>query len=114
MTTPFSPETLPDGRCRIWVIIADAGPAWCLAVSLLDLEARQNGLSASTLAGARCWPMFPFALASGRSACARGQRSPLPMEPSIELAADGAVANYAISAAGAAPPTGSPTAMVMT
>jgi len=88
----LSLETLSDGRCRIWVHIADPGRL-VAAGSLLDREARQR--ASSLYLASQVVPMFPFALASGPFSLRQGQRCPA-WSTAIELAADGAVASYEI------------------
>ena len=64
-------ECLDDGRCRIWIHVADPGRL-VAADSLLDLEARKRGTSLY-LAGGHL-PMFPLQLASGPFSLRAGHR----------------------------------------
>ncbi|GJP48594.1 hypothetical protein CLOM_g7889, partial [Closterium sp. NIES-68] len=58
----LSAETLPDGRIKVWIHVADPS-RWMRPGDRLDTEARKRATSAYLATGAV--PMIPFSLAAG-------------------------------------------------
>jgi len=86
-------ETLPDGRTRYWVHIADPG-RWISIGSPLDLEARRRGTTVYLPTGR--FTMFPPVLAEGPFSLTEGVDSPA-LSFGCVLAADGALAEYTVT-----------------
>ncbi|CAI5999430.1 unnamed protein product [Closterium sp. NIES-65] len=82
----LSAETLPDGRIKVWIHVADPS-RWMRLGDRLDTEARKRATSAYFATGAV--PMIPFSLAAG------------PMSLSLPPALAAAPAAAAADAAGA-------------
>ncbi|HEY9889007.1 MAG TPA: ribonuclease R family protein [Candidatus Obscuribacterales bacterium] len=89
----LSAETLPDGRQRLWVHIADP-TRWVLPGDALDLEARRRCTTVYLPTG--MVPMFPLELATGPMSLVQGEvRCGLSF--GIVLTPEGAIADYCIA-----------------
>jgi len=90
----LSVETLPDGRQRLWIHIAD--PTRLLVPEdTLDTEARRRGTSLYLPTGTI--PMFPPELATGPMSLVQGQVCPT-LSFGVVLDETGAIAEYEIAA----------------
>ena len=90
----LSMETLPDGRERIWIHIADP-TRLVQPEDELDQEARRRCTSLYLPTG--MIPMFPAELATGPMSLRQGQVSPA-VSFGVILEADGKIADYTIAA----------------
>jgi exoribonuclease II len=89
----LSLETLPDGRQKLWIHIAD--PTRLLSPGdEFDLEARKRSVTIYLPTG--MIPMFPPELATGPMSLRQGQRC-CALSFGVILAASGAVAEYEIA-----------------
>ncbi|MDX2255295.1 MAG: ribonuclease R [Pseudanabaenaceae cyanobacterium bins.39] len=88
----LSIETLPDGRKRIWIHIADP-TRWLDPDSALDRDARKRGTSVYLPTGVI--PMFPIELAAGPMSLIQGKVCHA-LSFAVDLDETGAVANYEI------------------
>ncbi|AKG22787.1 ribonuclease catalytic domain-containing protein [Calothrix sp. 336/3] len=87
-------ETLPDGRERLWVHIADP-TRWLIPEDDLDLEARKRGTTVYLPTG--MVPMFPELLATGPMSLVQGKVC-CALSFGVVLDDLGAVADYTIHA----------------
>ena len=85
-------ETLPDGRRRFWVHIADPG-RWIVPGSPLDLEARRRGTTVYLPTGR--FTMFPPSLAEGPFSLNPGVDAPA-LSFGCLLADDGALTEFTV------------------
>ncbi|TAF04438.1 MAG: RNB domain-containing ribonuclease [Nostocales cyanobacterium] len=85
-------ETLPDGRERLWVHIADP-TRWLIPEDELDLEARKRGSTVYLPTG--MIPMFPEVLATGPMSLVQGKVC-CALSFGIVLDQTGAVEDYCI------------------
>ncbi|CAI5943977.1 unnamed protein product [Closterium sp. NIES-64] len=83
----LSAETLPDGRIKVWIHVADPS-RWMRLGDRLDTEARKRATSAYFATGAV--PMIPFSLAAGPMSLSL---PPAPAAAPAAAAADAAGAN---------------------
>jgi exoribonuclease-2 len=90
----LSLETLPDGRQRLWIHIADP-TRWLEPGDELDLEARRRSTTLYLPTG--IIPMFPPELATGPMSLVQGQLCNA-LSFGVVLDADGAVLDYEIHA----------------
>lgn len=90
----LSVETLPDGRQRLWVHIADP-TRWLLPGDDLDLEARRRCTTVYLPTG--MVPMFPIELATGPMSLVQGEVH-CALSFGVVLTDDGAIADYQIAA----------------
>ena len=88
----LSCETLPDGRHKLWVHIADP-TRWLTPGDLLDSEARKRCTTVYLPTGTI--PMFPFELAAGPMSLVQGQVCNA-LSFGIMLSAEGEVEDYSI------------------
>ncbi len=87
-------ETLPDGRERVWIHIADP-TRWLIPEDELDLEARKRGSTVYLPTG--MVPMFPEVLATGPMSLIQGQVC-CALSFGVVLDDSGKVAEYSIHA----------------
>ncbi|MDJ0615412.1 MAG: ribonuclease R [Calothrix sp. MO_192.B10] len=87
-------ETLPDGKERIWIHIADP-TRWLIPEDELDLEARKRGSTVYLPTG--MVPMFPEVLATGPMSLVQGQVC-YALSFGVVLDESGEVAEYTIHA----------------
>ena len=85
-------ETLPDGRQRLWIHIADP-TRWLSPDDLLDSEARRRCTTVYLPTGTI--PMFPFELAAGPMSLVQGETC-CALSFGVILAADGSIEDYSI------------------
>ncbi len=85
-------ETLPDGRQRLWIHIADP-TRWLSPGDLLDSEARRRCTTVYLPTGTI--PMFPFELAAGPMSLVQGETC-CALSFGVILAADGGIEDYSI------------------
>ncbi|WP_121971433.1 ribonuclease R family protein [Leptolyngbya sp. BC1307] len=85
-------ETLPDGRQRLWIHIADP-TRWLSPDDLLDSEARRRCTTVYLPTGTI--PMFPFELAAGPMSLVQGETC-CALSFGVTLAADGSIEDYSI------------------
>ena len=85
-------ETLPDGRSRLWIHIADP-TRWLSPGDLLDSEARRRCTTVYLPTGTI--PMFPFELAAGPMSLVQGETC-CALSFGVILAADGSIEDYSI------------------
>lgn len=85
-------ESLPDGRQRLWVHIADP-TRWLVPEDELDLEARRRGTTVYLPTG--MVPMFPSVLATGPMSLIQGQIC-CALSFGVVLDEAGAVEDYSI------------------
>ena len=85
-------ETLPDGRQRLWIHIADP-TRWISPDDLLDSEARRRCTTVYLPTGTI--PMFPFELAAGPMSLVQGETC-CALSFGVILAADGSIEDYSI------------------
>ncbi|CAI7864457.1 unnamed protein product [Closterium sp. NIES-54] len=92
----LSAETLPDGRIKVWIHVADPS-RWMRLGDRLDTEARKRATSAYFATGAV--PMIPFSLAAGPMSLSLPP-TPRPPPAAVDAAgADvGAATGYSASA----------------
>ncbi|MEM8505087.1 MAG: ribonuclease R family protein [Cyanobacteria bacterium P01_D01_bin.1] len=88
----LSCETLPDGRQRLWIHIADP-TRWIELGDILEAEARRRCTTVYLPTGVI--PMFPFELAAGPMSLVQGQVCHA-LSFGVVLADDGSVAEYSI------------------
>ncbi|CAI5480613.1 unnamed protein product [Closterium sp. Yama58-4] len=89
----LSAETLPDGRIKVWIHVADPS-RWMRLGDRLDTEARKRATSAYFATGVV--PMIPFSLAAGPMSLSL---PPAPPPPAADAAgADGAATGNSASA----------------
>jgi exoribonuclease II len=88
----LSCETLPDGRRKLWIHIADP-TRWLSPGDLLDLEARKR--CTTVYLPTTVIPMFPFELAAGPMSLVQGQTC-CALSFGVILAEDGSVAEFSI------------------
>ena len=89
----LSCETLPDGRQKLWIHIADP-TRWLSPSDVLDTEARKRCTTVYLPTGAI--PMFPFELAAGPMSLVQGKTC-CALSFGIILDAEGGVEEYSIS-----------------
>ncbi|CAI5507225.1 unnamed protein product [Closterium sp. Naga37s-1] len=82
-------ETLPDGRIKVWIHVADPS-RWTRLGDRLDTEARKRATSAYFATGAV--PMIPFSLAAGPMSLSL---PPTPPPPAAAAAGGAATGNSA-------------------
>ncbi|MDJ0798821.1 MAG: ribonuclease R [Calothrix sp. MO_167.B12] len=87
-------ETLPDGKERVWIHIADP-TRWLIPEDELDLEARKRGSTVYLPTG--MVPMFPEVLATGPMSLVQGQVC-CALSFGVVLEESGKVAEYTIHA----------------
>ncbi|WP_088239624.1 ribonuclease catalytic domain-containing protein [Calothrix rhizosoleniae] len=87
-------ETLPDGKERVWIHIADP-TRWLIPEDELDLEARKRGSTVYLPTG--MVPMFPEVLATGPMSLIQGQVC-CALSFGVVLDDSGEVAEYSIHA----------------
>ncbi len=88
----LSCETLPDGRQKLWIHIADP-TRWLSPGDVLDSEARKRCTTVYLPTGVI--PMFPFELAAGPMSLVQGKVC-CALSFGVVLAEDGAVAEFSI------------------
>ena len=88
----LSCETLPDGRQKLWIHIADP-TRWLSPGDVLDTEARKRCTTVYLPTGVI--PMFPFELAAGPMSLVQGQLC-CALSFGVVLADDGSVAEFSI------------------
>ncbi len=89
----LSCETLPDGRQKLWIHIADP-TRWLLPSDVLDTEARKRCTTVYLPTGAI--PMFPFELAAGPMSLVQGEIC-CALSFGVILDTEGGVEEYSIS-----------------
>ncbi|MDB9526921.1 ribonuclease R [Oscillatoria sp. CS-180] len=90
----LSMETLPDGRQRLWVHIADP-TRWVAPGDALDLEARRRCTTVYLPTG--MVPMFPIELATGPMSLIQGEER-CALSFGVVLTGAGAIEEYCIAA----------------
>lgn len=95
----LSIETLPDGRQRLWVHIADP-TRWIMPGDDLELEARRRCTTVYLPTG--MIPMFPLELASGPMSLVQGEDC-CALSFGVVLTAEGAIQDYCIAASRVCP-----------
>lgn len=90
----LSLETLPDGRHRLWMHIADP-TRWLMPGDDLDLEARRRCTTVYLPTG--MVPMFPIELATGPMSLIQGEVH-CALSFGVVLTDEGAIADYQIAA----------------
>lgn len=88
----LSCETLPDGRQKLWIHIADP-TRWLSPGDVLDTEARKRCTTVYLPTGVI--PMFPFELAAGPMSLVQGQLC-FALSFGVVLAEDGSVEEFSI------------------
>jgi len=88
----LSYETLPGGRGKLWIHIADP-TRWLIPGDILDAEARKRCTTVYLPTGVI--PMFPFELAAGPMSLVQGQKC-CALSFGVALAEDGGVEEYSI------------------
>ncbi len=88
----LSCETLPDGRRKLWIHIADP-TRWISLGDILETEARRRCTTVYLPTGVI--PMFPFELAAGPMSLVQGQACNA-LSFGVVLADDGSIAEYSI------------------
>ena len=88
----LSCETLPDGRHKLWIHIADP-TRWLSPGDVLDMEARKRCTTVYLPTGVI--PMFPFELAAGPMSLVQGQVC-CALSFGVVLAEDGSIEEFSI------------------